>query len=91
MFSRLRAPLAALRGSFATKLLLGGILLTLVLVGTVGGYLIYSRDQQTTTGALSNSDNRVGVMRQVLEVFTGKGSFTTAQGLAGEAPLVTAL
>lgn len=91
MFSRLRAPLAALRGSFATKLLLGGIFLTLVLVGAIGGYLIYSRDQQTTTGALSNSDNRVGVMRQVLESLTGEDSFATAQGLAGEAPLVTAL
>ncbi|MBV8528671.1 MAG: HAMP domain-containing protein [Candidatus Dormibacteraeota bacterium] len=87
----MRAPLAALRGSFATKLLLGGILLTLILVGAVGGYLIYSRDQQTTTGALSNSDNRAGVMRQVLEQFTGKESFATAQGLSGQGPLIDAL
>jgi signal transduction histidine kinase len=80
-----------LRRSFAAKLLVGGFALALILIVAVGGYLIYSRNQQTTVGALSNSDNRVAVMRQVLELFTGKQSFATAHGLAQEEPLVTAL
>ena len=80
-----------LRASFAAKLLVGGILLALVLVGAVSGYLIYSRNQQTVAGALSNSDNRVGVMRQVLELFTGKQSFDTAHGIADQAPLQNAV
>ena len=91
MFTRLRALLVGLRGSFAAKLLIGGLLLSLVLVSAVAGYLIYSRNQQTTAGALSNSDNRVGVMRQVLQLFTGKQSFATARGLADEQPLAAAL
>src|SRR5215469_3682822 len=91
MFGRLRGLLAGLRGSFAAKLLIGGLLLSLILVGAVAGYLIYSRNQQTTAGALSNSDNRAGVMRQVLELFTGKESFATARGLAAEPPLEAAL
>ncbi|MGH7685891.1 MAG: ATP-binding protein [Candidatus Dormibacteria bacterium] len=80
-----------LRSSFAAKLLAGGLLFALILIGAVAGYLIYSRNQQTTTGALSNSDNRVGVMRQVLEQFTGKQSFDSAQVVAKETPLITAL
>jgi signal transduction histidine kinase len=80
-----------LRASFAAKLLVGGLLLSLVLIGAVSGYLIYSRNQQTVAGALSNSDNRVGVMRQVLELFTGKQTFATAGGLAKQDPLIGAL
>ena len=80
-----------LRASFAAKLLVGGILLSLVLVGAVSGYLIFSRNQQTVAGALSNSDNRVGVMRQVLELFTGKQTFSTARGIADQAALANAV
>lgn len=83
--------LARLRGSFAAKLLVGGLILALVIIGAISGYLIVSRNQQTQVGALSNSDNRVAVMRQVLELFTGKQSFATARGLAQEQPLIAAL
>lgn len=82
---------ARLRGSFAAKLLVGGLILALIIIGAISGYLIVSRNQQTQAGALSNSDNRVAVMRQVLELFTGKQSFATARGLAQEQPLVVAL
>ncbi|MBV8444739.1 MAG: HAMP domain-containing protein, partial [Candidatus Dormibacteraeota bacterium] len=80
-----------LRSSFAAKLLVGGIALALLIVGSVGGYLLYSRDNQTRAGALSNSDNRVAVMREVLEQFTGEQSYATAKGLATQTPLIAAL
>ena len=80
-----------LRASFAAKLLLGGLILALVVIGGVSGYLLVSRDSQTRAGALSNSDNRAGVMRQVLLRFTAAQSFSTARGLATQAPLIAAL
>ena len=80
-----------LRASFAAKLLLGGLILALVVIGGVSGYLLVSRDSQTRAGALSNSDNRAGVMRQVLLRFTGAQSFSTARGLAAQGPLIAAL
>ena len=80
-----------LRASFAAKLLLGGLILALVIIGGVSGYLLVSRDSQTRAGALSNSDNRAAVMRQVLLRFTGAQSFSTARGLAEQGPLIAAL
>ena len=80
-----------LRASFAAKLLLGGLILSLVVIGGVSAYLLVSRDSQTRAGALSNSDNRAAVMREVLLRFTGAQSFSTARGLATQAPLVELL
>ncbi|MBV9101015.1 MAG: HAMP domain-containing protein [Candidatus Dormibacteraeota bacterium] len=80
-----------LRASFAAKLLLGGLTLSLVVIGGVSAYLLISRDSQTRAAALSNSDNRAAVMRQVLLRFTGAQSFATARGLASQDPLVKAL
>jgi signal transduction histidine kinase/HAMP domain-containing protein len=81
----------SLRRSFAAKLIVGGCLLALVVVGSVAGYLIYSRTTQTRTVAQSNADNRVGVMSQVLERFTGAESLSAASSLAGQPPLQAAL
>ena len=80
-----------LRASFAAKLLLGGLILSLVVIGGVSAYLLVSRDSQTRAGALSNSDNRAAVMREVLLRFTGAQSFSTARGLATQTPLVEVL
>ena len=88
LLGRLLRPL---RASFAAKLLAGSLILALVLVGGVSAYLIFSRNAQTITGALSNSDNRVAVMRQVLQQFTGTQAFATARGLAEQQPLIGAL
>src|SRR5947209_11400032 len=76
-----------LRASFAAKLLLGGLILALVIIGGVSAYLLISRDSQTRAGALSNADNRAAVMREVLLRFTGAQSFSSARGMATQAPL----
>ena len=81
----------SLRRSFAAKLIVGGCLLALVVVGGVAGYLIYSRTTQTRTVAQSNADNRVGVMAQVLERFTGAESQSAASSVAGQPLLQAAL
>jgi signal transduction histidine kinase/HAMP domain-containing protein len=80
-----------LRHSFAAKLVVGGCLLALVVVSGVAGYLIFSRTAQTRVAAESNAANRVGVMAQVLERFTGAESLSAAASLAGQPLLQTAL
>ncbi|HEY7926819.1 MAG TPA: ATP-binding protein [Candidatus Dormibacteraeota bacterium] len=80
-----------LRRSFAAKLVAGGCVLALVVVSGVAGYLIYSRTTQTRVAAQSNADNRVGVMAQVLERFTGAQSLSAAASLAGQPILQAAL
>lgn len=80
-----------LRRSFAAKLIAGGCVLALVVVSGVAAYLIFSRTTQTRAAAESNADNRVGVMAQVLERFTGAESLSAAANLAGQTLLQTAL
>ncbi len=80
-----------LRRSFAAKLIAGGSILALLVVGGVASYLIYSRAQQTQAAAQSNADNRVGVMAQVLNRFTGVQSLSAASSLAGQPALRAAL
>jgi signal transduction histidine kinase/HAMP domain-containing protein len=83
--------IGSLRGSFAAKLIIGGCVLALVVVGGVAGYLIYSRTTQTQTAAQSNADNRVGVMAEVLDRFTGVQSLSAAASLATQPALAAAL
>jgi signal transduction histidine kinase len=80
-----------LRRSFAAKLVVGGCLLALVVVGGVASYLIFSRTTQTRAAAQSNAENRVGVMAQVLDRFTGAESLNAAASVAGQTALQTAL
>jgi signal transduction histidine kinase len=83
--------ITSLRRSFAAKLIVGGCVLALVVVGGVASYLIFSRAQQTRAAAQSNADNRVGVMAEVLNRFTGVQSLSAAAGLADQPALRTAL
>lgn len=78
----LRRPLHRLRISFATKLLAGGLVLSLSLIVGVSAYLLISRSQQTRGAALSNSDNRAAVVAQLLARTTGAGSASAAEELA---------
>ena len=80
-----------LRRSLAAKLIAGGCVLALVVVGGVAGYLIASRAAQTQTAALSNADNRAGVMAEVLSRFTGTESLSAATSLAAQPALAAAL
>jgi signal transduction histidine kinase len=83
--------ITSLRRSFAAKLIVGGCVLALIVVGGVASYLIFSRAQQTRAAAQSNADNRVGVMAEVLNRFTGVQSLSAAAGLADQPALRTAL
>lgn len=56
--------------SFATKLLLAGITLSLVLILGITSAIIVSRNNQTSSAALSNADNRAHVIRGVLQNIT---------------------
>jgi two-component system phosphate regulon sensor histidine kinase PhoR len=86
-----RGVIKPLRRSFAAKLIVVGCVLALIVVGGVAGYLIYSRAQQTRAAAQSNADNRVGVMAEVLNRFTGVESLSAAASLAGQPALHAAL
>ncbi len=83
--------ITSLRRSFAAKLIVGGCVLALVVVGGVASYLIFSRTEQTRAAAQSNADNRVGVMAEVLDRFTGVQSLSAASSLATQAALRAAL
>lgn len=83
--------LQRLRTSFATKLLAGGLVLSIVLIGGVSSYLLISRSQQTRGAALSNSDNRAAVVLQLLQQITAGESAQAATDLAQQPPLQTAL
>jgi signal transduction histidine kinase/HAMP domain-containing protein len=72
-----------LRLSFATKLLAGGLALSLALIIGVSAYLLISFSQQTRGAALSNSDNRAAVVAQLLDRITGAQSAAAAGELAG--------
>ncbi|MFN2569597.1 MAG: ATP-binding protein [Candidatus Dormibacteria bacterium] len=80
-----------LRNSLAAKLLVAGLLLAILVVGSVSSYLLVSRDRQTRAGALSNADNRAVVIRQVLDRFTAVQSASAAVGLAEQTALAEAV
>ncbi|HZS13308.1 MAG TPA: ATP-binding protein [Candidatus Dormibacteraeota bacterium] len=88
MLQRLRNAFAT---SFATKLLVGGLTLAVVLIGGVSSYLLVSRGQQTRGAALSNSDNRAAVVLQLLQHVTAAQSASAANELAQAPALQTAL
>jgi signal transduction histidine kinase len=83
--------LQRLRTSFATKLLAGGLVLSLVLIGGVSSYLLISRGSQTRGAALSNSDNRAAVVLQLLQKITAAQSADAAKELADAPALQTTL
>jgi signal transduction histidine kinase/HAMP domain-containing protein len=80
-----------LRISFATKLLAGGLLLSLALIIGVSSYLLISRSQQTRGAALSNSDNRAAVVAQLLQKITAPQSASAAQELTAAPALQAAM
>ena len=79
------------RLSFATKLLAGGLVLSLVLIAGVGSYLLISRSQQTRGAALSNAANRAAVVSQLLLTNTAAPSSQVAQELVSDTGFQTAV
>jgi signal transduction histidine kinase len=80
-----------LRTSLASRLLLGGLVFTILVIVGVSGFLLISRNQQTETGALSNADNRAGVAGQLLTRVTQPQAQYAATELASLASMQTAL
>ena len=80
-----------LRVSFATRLLAGGLVVTLSLIAGISAFLLISRDRQTRTAALSNADNRAAVIRQLLQRVSGATATSTATGRAADPALTAAL
>ncbi|TMC48589.1 MAG: HAMP domain-containing protein [Chloroflexi bacterium] len=85
------AVLRRLRSSFAFRLLAAGLVLALLVVGGISAFLLISRDRQTRGAALSNSDNRALVARQVLQQFTAVSSVAAGQQIANRPEVISAL
>jgi signal transduction histidine kinase len=83
--------LRRLRGSFAAKLLAGGLVLAMATIGGVSAYLLLSRSEEVAGAALSNADNRAAVLEQLLVRVTGEQSVTAARGLADQHAVQQAL
>ena len=58
------------RRTFATRLLIAAVALSLLLIGGTGAFLIISRAHQTQTAAETNADNRAQLLRQLLQKVT---------------------
>ncbi len=80
-----------LRGSFAAKLLAGGVVLALATIGGVSADLLVSRSHEVAAAALGTADNRAAVLEQLLVRVTGEQSLTAARGLAEQPELLAAL
>ncbi|MHB8718301.1 MAG: ATP-binding protein [Candidatus Dormibacteria bacterium] len=81
----------SLRSSIAAKLIAFGGVLAVVIVGGVAGYLIIGRAGQVRDAAQSNADNRVLVMRQVIDRFVAVDTEAAASSLVTQQSLEQAL
>jgi signal transduction histidine kinase len=70
------------RASFAWRLLVAGIGLSLVLIAGISAFLLLSRQQQTRGAALSNADNRAQVIGELFQQITTPSLDSEAVGLA---------
>ena len=80
-----------MRGSLATRLLLGGLVFTVVLIGCVSALLLVSRSQQTQANAQSNADNRAEVAGQLFTRVVEPQASYAATNLAAVGSLQSAL
>src|SRR5438132_13103070 len=87
----LRLPRLRVQTSMASRLLLGCLVFTVVVIAGVSGFLLVSRSQQTNTAALSNADNRAGVASQLLSRITQPQAQYAATDLASLASMQMAL
>src|SRR5207244_7254435 len=86
-----RLPRLRVHTSLASKLLLGCLVFTVLVIAGVSGFLLVSRSQQTNTAALSNADNRAGVALQLLSRITEPQAQYAATDLAHLDSMQTAL
>src|SRR5438105_1736203 len=79
------------RGSLTTRLLVGGLVFTVTLIGCVSALLLVSRSQQTQANAQSNADNRAQVAGQLFTRVVEPQASYAATNLAAVASLQSAL
>jgi signal transduction histidine kinase/HAMP domain-containing protein len=84
-------PRRGLRGSLATRLLLGGLVFTIALIGCVSALLLLSRSQQTQASAQTNADNRAQVADQLVTRVVGAQASFAATDLTAIGSLQSAL
>ncbi len=79
------------RVTFATRLLLGGFLLSLAIIAGISAFLLVSQDQQARSNALSNARSRAQAFAElVLQVSAPQARFAAAR-VAGLPEMVAAL
>jgi signal transduction histidine kinase/HAMP domain-containing protein len=88
MGTRLRRLFAV---NFATRLLIGGLVITLGLIGSVSAALLISRAQETNGAALSNADGRAKLLRSLLQHVTAPQALAAAKNLACAGSVINAL
>jgi signal transduction histidine kinase/HAMP domain-containing protein len=88
MGNRLRRLLAV---NFATRLLIGGLVITLGLIGSVSAALLISRANETSGAALSNADGRAKLLRSLLQQVTAPQALAAAKNLACNGAVIGAL
>ena len=77
--------------SIRSRLLASGMVATLVLVGGVGGFLLWNQGQQARAAVQTEAQNRVTLAVQLLTRVTEPELAFAAQDLAGQSALLTAL
>jgi signal transduction histidine kinase len=80
-----------LRRTLATKLLAGGLVLSLTLILSVSGYLVVQNNIASRAASQSNADNRAALVRQLIQRITAPQARAGAEDLAGLNSLSRAL
>jgi len=89
LVTRLRIP--QLRITFAARLLLGGFVLSLVIIAAVSAFLLVSRDQQTRVGAETNAQSRAEAYRELVQQVAAPQARFAAENVAGLPEMASAL
>ena len=79
------------RITFASRLLLGGFVLSLAIIAAVSAFLLVSRDQQTRVGAETNAESRAQAYRELVQQVAAPQARFAAQDVAGLPEMASAL
>ena len=80
-----------LRTTFAIRLLIAGLVMALMLIGSVSIFLFVSRDSQTRQAAQSTAANRANLLRQLIQKVTEPQTRYAAENLASLESVKSAL
>ncbi len=77
--------------SLASRLLLGGLLLASLVIGSISAFLMISRAQQTNAAAVGTADNRAQVVQRLLGSLVAYQTTTEAAVLATDPTIISVL